>query len=68
MGGQTYFYRGRRYNRRMLMNFEKMGSWKKTKLKAPTNKISKNQVQIAEMIERDYQTECAKYNDDGTPK
>lgn len=53
---------------RILMNFEKMKRWKKTKFKVPTMKVFKNHAEVAEMIERDHQVECAKYNDDGTLK
>ncbi len=53
---------------RLLMNFEKMKRWKKTKFKIPTIKVFKNDTEISEMIEQDHKAECAKYNNDGTLK
>ena len=53
---------------RILMNFERMKRWKKTKFKIPTMHAFKNQAEIAQMIERDHRSECAKYNEDGTLK
>lgn len=53
---------------RLLMNFEKMKRWKNTKYKVPAIKVFKDAAEVAEMIERDHTTECAKYNDDGTRK
>ena len=53
---------------RILMNFEKMKRWKKTKFKVPTMRVFKDHAEVAEMIERDHLAECAKYNDDGTLK
>jgi acyl-CoA hydrolase len=50
------------------MNFEKMKRWQKTKFRVPTMKVLKNDVEVAEMIERDHLAECAKYNEDGTLK
>ena len=52
----------------ILMNCEKMTRWKKTKFKVPAMQVFKNQAEVAEMIERDHQVECAKHNDDGTLK
>jgi hypothetical protein len=45
-----------------------MKRWKKTKFKVPTMTVFKNHAEVADMIERDHQAECAKYNDDGTLK
>jgi hypothetical protein len=53
---------------RILMNLEKVEHWKTTKFKVPTMRIFKDDVEIAEMIERDHLAECAKYNTDGTLK
>ena len=53
---------------RILMNFEKMKRWKKTKFKVPTMKVFKDDAEIREMIESDHLAECAKYNKDGTLK
>lgn len=53
---------------RILMNFEKMKRWKKTKFKIPIMKVFKNDAEIAELIEHNHQTECVKYNDDETLK
>ena len=53
---------------RMMMNFEKMKRWKKTKHKVPTIKIFRDHKELADMIKRDHLAECAKYNDDGSLK
>lgn len=53
---------------RILMNFEEMRPWKRTKFKVPTMKIFKDTGEVAEMIERDHVAECAKYNENGTLK
>ncbi len=53
---------------RILMNFEKMKRWKKTKYKVPTMRVFKDDLEIATMIEQDHQAACAKYNADGTQK
>jgi len=53
---------------RILMNFEKMKRWKKTKFKIPIMKVFKNDAEIAELIEHNHQTECVRYNDDETLK
>jgi hypothetical protein len=52
----------------LLVNFENMKRWKKTKFKVPTMKVFKDDEEIAQMIERDHLAECAKYNPDGTLK
>ena len=52
----------------ILMNFEKMKRWKKTKYKVPTMTVFKNDEEIAAMIDRDHRAECAKYNEDGSLK
>ena len=52
----------------MLMNFEKMRRWKKTKYKVPSIKVFRDQQEIADMIKGDHLAECAKYNEDGTLK
>ena len=52
----------------MLMNFEKAKRWKKTKYKVPAITIFQDQKEIADMIKRDSDTECSKYNEDGTLK
>lgn len=53
---------------RLLMNFEKWKRWKKTKRKVPVIRVFKDTAEIAAMIERDHQAECAKYNPDGSLK
>jgi hypothetical protein len=53
---------------RILMNFEKMKRWKKTKFKVPTIKVFKDNAEIRQMIESDHLAECAKYNKDGDQK
>ena len=53
---------------RILMNFEKMKRWKKTKFKVPAMKVFKDDAEIREMIESDHLAECAKYNKDGALK
>ena len=53
---------------RILMNFEKMKRWKKTKYKVPTMRVLKDDEEIAAMIERDHIAECAKYSKDGSLK
>ena len=53
---------------RILMNFEKMKRWKKTKHKVPTMRVLKDTSEIATMIERDHRAECAKHNKDGSLK
>jgi hypothetical protein len=53
---------------RILMNFEKMKPWNKTKFKAPQITVFKDEEEVAQMIERDHVTECAKHNHDGTLK
>lgn len=50
---------------RILMNFEKMKRWKKTKFKVPAMHVFKDHAEIAQMIERDHAAECAKYTKDG---
>ena len=55
-------------DQRLLMNFEKMKRWKKTKYKVPTMQVFKDDAEVAAMIERDHRAECAKYNDDGSLK
>jgi hypothetical protein len=52
----------------LLMNFEKMKRWQKTKCRVPTIEVFDNEQQVAERIERDHLAECAKYNPDGTLK
>jgi hypothetical protein len=52
----------------ILMNFEKMKRWKKTKYKLPSITVFRDRREVAEMIKRDHMAECAKYNDDGTVK
>ena len=52
----------------ILMNFEKMKRWKKTKFKVPAMKVFKDDAEIREMIENDHLAECAKYNKDGALK
>src|SRR5712691_7404803 len=47
----------------ILMNFERMGRWRKSKYKVPTMKIFKDVAELAAMIDRDHRAECAKYND-----
>jgi hypothetical protein len=51
---------------RILMNFENMKRWKKTKSQVPEITVFKNEQDLADMIQRDHETECAKYNSDGT--
>lgn len=53
---------------RILMNFEKMKRWKKTKFKIPTMKVFKDDAEIRAMMESDHLAECAKYNKDGSLK
>lgn len=53
---------------RILMNFEKMKRWKKTKFKVPTMKVFKDDAEIREMIENDHLGERARYNKDGDLK
>ncbi len=53
---------------RLVMNFEKLRRWKKTKFKIPTIDVFKDNEAIAELIERDHVAECAKFNADGTLK
>ena len=53
---------------RILMNFEKMKRWKKTKAKVPAMHEFKDLTELAQMIEHDHLAECAKYNEDGTLK
>ncbi len=53
---------------RILMDFEKMKRWKKTKYKVPTMRVFKDDAEIAAMIERDHRAEFAKYNEDGSLK
>ena len=55
-------------DQRLLMNFEKMRRWKKTKYKVPAMRVFKDDAEVAAMIERDHRAECAKYNDDGSLK
>ena len=50
----------------ILMNFEKRTRWKKTKFKVPAMTVFKNRKEVAEMIERDHQAECAEVADDST--
>ena len=52
----------------ILMNFEKMKRWKKTKFRVPTMRVFKDTAEIAEMMKRDHRTELAKYNEDGSLK
>ena len=52
----------------ILMNFEKMKRWKKTKFKVATMRVFKDQAEVAQMIERDHLAECPKYKGDGTLK
>jgi len=51
----------------LVMDFERMKRWKKTKFRVPTIKMLKDRKELANMIERDHVAECAKYND-GTLK
>lgn len=53
---------------RILMNFEKMKRWKKTKHRVPAMKVFKDTAEIAAMIEHDHNAECAKYYEDGSLK
>lgn len=53
---------------RILMNFERMKRWKKTKHKVPTMRVFKDDGEIAAMIERDHRAECAKCAQDGSPQ
>ena len=53
---------------RILMNFEKLKRWKKTKYKVPTMRVFTDTAEMAQMIQRDHLAECAKYNPDGTRK
>jgi hypothetical protein len=53
---------------RLLVNFESMKRWRKTKFKVPTIKVFKDDAEIAAMIERDHVTECAKYNGEFTSR
>ena len=43
--------------KRLLMDFKNKKRWRKTNLKAPTIRMFKNNAEIEEMIERDYQRE-----------
>ena len=52
----------------LVMDFETMKRWKKTKFRVPTIKMLKDRKEVADMIECDHMAECAKYNDDGTLK
>ncbi len=52
----------------ILMDFEDMKRWKKTKFRVPELTVFKTAAEVAERIERDHVAECAKYNEDGTPK
>ena len=53
---------------KILMNFERMRRWRKTKYKVPRMRVFKDDAEVAQMIERDHLAECAKYNTDGTRK
>ena len=53
---------------KILMNFERMKRWRKTKYKVPMMRVFKDDAEVAQMIERDHLAECAKYNTDGTRK
>jgi hypothetical protein len=49
----------------ILMNFEKMKRWKKTRFKVPAITVFKDHAEVSEMVDRDHLTECAKHNPDG---
>ena len=51
----------------ILMDFEKRKRWKKTKHKVPTIRIFQDTAEIAALIERDHQAECAMYRAEETP-
>ena len=48
------------------MDLEKRKRWKKTKYKVPTMRILKDTAEIAALIERDHQAECAMYRAEQT--
>ncbi|MGA7876588.1 MAG: hypothetical protein WCA08_13080 [Desulfoferrobacter sp.] len=45
----------------ILMDFEKMGRWKRTKNKIPEIKILNDSKEVQEIIDNDHNSECSKY-------
>ena len=52
----------------LLMNFEKKKRWRKSKGKVPIITVLKTREEVSALIERDHQTEVAKYNKDESLK
>jgi len=47
----------------ILMDFEKMSRWKKTKQKVPEIKILKDRQEVQQIMNNDYISECSKYTE-----
>ena len=48
----------------VLMDFEKMTRWRRTKFKVPMMEVFGDQAAIAARIERDHLAECAKHSEE----
>jgi hypothetical protein len=53
---------------RILMDFERMKRWKRTRHKVPTMRVFEDTSELAAMIERDHRAESANHSENGSPK